>query len=175
MLRIVATLMITALLVPLAAHAAEDGDSETLKRLASSKHTLIDGIRQAERSNGQAISAKFEFEDGKFWLSVYTAKDGRSHDAEQNTLMELKGEADAAAWKPATEVFEDKKHLTRAAMQLTLMQLGRKGLADIVTEAARSQPGTPYSAIPSFKDGKAIVVVLFATPDGKSKAVNVSL
>jgi hypothetical protein len=56
------------------------------------KHTLVDGIRQAKQSNGAAISAKFEFKDGKFWLSVYTATDGRAH----NALMELKGEANAA-------------------------------------------------------------------------------
>jgi hypothetical protein len=165
----------TALIVPVVAHAAGSEDTETLKHLPAAKHTLIEGIRQAEQASGAAISAKFEFEDGKFWLSVYTAKDSRVHDAEHNALMELKGEANAAVWKPNTEVFEDKKHLTRSAMQLTLMQLTKKGLADIVTEASNGQSGTPYSAIPAVKDGKAVVVVLFATQDGKTKAVNINL
>jgi len=163
------------LFLPFAAHAADSGDAETLKHLPQSKHTLVDGIRQAEQANGSAISAKFEFEDGKFWLSVYTAKDGRARDAEHNTLIELKGAANAAAWKPDTEVFEDKKHLTRSATQLSLMQLSKLSLADIVGKASSGQAGTPYSAIPAIKEGKPVVVVLFALPDGKTNAVNVDL
>jgi hypothetical protein len=166
---------IIALFVPLAAHAADGSGAETIKRLPESKHTLVDGIRQAEQANGDAISAKFEFEDGKLWLSVYTAKDGLARDAEHNTLIELKGEPNAAAWKPATEVFEDKAHLTRSAMQLTLMQLSKMDLAEVVAKAAGGQKGTPFSAIPAVKDGKAIVAVLFATPDGKTNTVNVDL
>jgi hypothetical protein len=48
-------------------------------------------------------------------------------------------------------------------------------LADIVTNAASGQAGKPYSAIPAVKDGKAVVVVLFALPDGKLTAVPVDL
>jgi hypothetical protein len=174
MFRILSTALFIFLITSLTAGAA-GGDAETLKRLPQSKHTLVDGIRQAEQGNGSAISAKFEYEDGKLWLSVYTAKEGRARDAERNTLMELKGEPNAAAWKPATEVFTDKEHLTRSAMHLTLMQLTRMSLADIVAKAAGGQAGTPYSAIPAIKDGKAIVVVQFASPDGKSNTVNVDL
>jgi len=169
----IATLI--ALITPFTASAAGGGDAETIKRLSQSKHTLVDGIRQAEQANGSAISAKFEYEDGKLWLSVYTAKEGRGRDAEHNTLMELKGEPNAAAWKPEKEVFEDKEHLTRSAMHLTLMQLTKMGLADLVAKATSGQAGAPYSAIPAIKDGKAVVVVLFASQDGKSTTVNVDL
>jgi hypothetical protein len=175
MLRALSIAIVATLTVPLTAVAAGSADAETIKHLSESKHTLVDGIRQAEQANGAAVSAKFEFEDGKFWLSVYTAKDGRARDAEHNTLMELKGEPNAATWKPATEVFDDKEHLTRSAMQLTLMQMTKLSLADIVTKAASGQAGKPYSAIPAVKDGKAVVVVLFALPDGKSNAVSVDL
>jgi len=175
MLRVLTVAIVSALIIPFAARAAGAGDAETIKHLPESKHTLVDGIRQAEQTNGTAISAKFEFEDGKFWLSVYTAKEGLARDAEHNTLMELKGEPNAAAWKPDTEVFEDKAHLTRSAMQLTLVQLSKMSLADIVAKAASGQPGTPFSAIPAVKNGKAVVVVLFALPDGKTNAVNVDL
>ena len=174
MIRVVVVAMVAALAVPFIANSAS-ADAETTRHLPESKHTLVDGIHQAEQSSGAAISAKFEFEDGKFWLSVYTAKDGRSRDAEHNTLMELKGEPNSATWKPDTEVFADKAHLTRAATQLTLMQLTKTSLADIVKKAASGQSGTPYSAIPAVKDGKSVVVVLFALPDGKTGAVNVDL
>jgi hypothetical protein len=163
------------LLITSSTVGAAGGDAETLKRLPQSKHTLVDGIRQAEQGNGAAISAKFEYEDGKLWLSVYTAKEGHGRDAEHNTLMELKGEPNAAAWKPETEVFADKEHLTRSAMHLTLMQLTKMSLADIVAKAAGGQGGTPYSAIPAIKDGKAIVIVQLALPNGKSNTVNVDL
>ena len=170
---IVATII--ALGTSLAAHAADSGDAETVSRLASSRHTLIDAIRQAEKAGSSVISAKFEYEDGKLWLGVYAAKSGRVADAEHNTLIELKGEPGAAAWKPGTEVFADKEHLTRSAMQLTLMQLSKASLADIVTKASAGQAGTAYSAIPEVKDGRPVVVVMFATADGKTHAVDVNL
>jgi hypothetical protein len=44
-----------------------------------------------------------------------------------------------------------------------------------VKKAASGQAGTPYSAIPAVKDGRSLVVVLFALPDGKTNAVNVDL
>jgi|SRR5262245_3213526 len=175
MVRSIAAACIVAALVPLAAHADYGGNEETVKRLGQSKHSLVEAITQAEAANGVAISAKFEFEDGKLWLGVYTAKDGLGKDAEHNTLMELKGEPNAAAWKPGTEVFEDKEHLTRSAMQLTLMELSKLKLADIVKRASANHQGTPYSAIPAIVGGKPVVVVLVATPDGRTVAANVDL
>jgi hypothetical protein len=175
MLRVLKAIAVVILLAPCSSGSAASADKETVQRLAASKHTLIEGIRQAEQQNGAAISGKFEVEDGKLWLSVYTAKEGRDRDAEHNTLMELKGEPNAAAWKPNVEVFEDKAHLTRSAAQLTLMQLSKLSLADIVTKASAQQNGTPYSAIPAMKDGKPVVAVLFAAPDGKVATVNVDL
>lgn len=153
--------------------AAEGGDQGLLTRLKQSKHSLADGIAQAEKENGAAISAKFEIEDGKLLLSVYTAKSGLPSDAEHNALIELNGEATNAAWQPAVEVFEDKKHLTRSAMQLTLVQTSKLSLAEAVKKAEVAQPGTVYSAIPSVKDGNPVFDVKVATADGKSVAVTV--
>jgi hypothetical protein len=114
------------------AHGAGSVDADTTSRLSQSQLTLVEGIRQAAKTQGAPISAKFEFEDGKFWLSVYAAKAGMAADAEHNTLTELKGEANAPAWKPNVEVFEDKEHLSRAAMQLSVLQLSTMDLAAIV-------------------------------------------
>ena len=157
------------------ARSAGSADAETVSRLSQSKLTLVEGIRQAAKTQGAPISAKFEFEDGKFWLSVYTAKAGMEADAEHNTLIEVKGEANASAWKPNVEVFEDKEHLTRSAMQLTLLQLSRMDLVAVVEKAAAAGKGTPYSAIPAVKNGKPVVTVKFATPDGSSHSVDVAL
>jgi hypothetical protein len=157
------------------AWAGEDGAAETVKRLPESKHTLIDAIRQAEKTSGTPISAKFEFEDGKLWLSVYTAKNGKVPDAEHNTLMELKGEPKSAQWQPATEVFQDKEHIARSAAQLTLIQLSGSSLEGAVQKAISAQKGTPYSAIPRVKAGKPVLEVLVVAPDGKSTTVDVDL
>jgi hypothetical protein len=162
-------------LAPARASAADDGAAETVKRLPSSKHTLIDAIRQAEKSSGTPISAKFEFEDGKLWLSVYTAKDGKVPDAEHNTLMELKGEPGGAQWQPSTEVFQDREHVARSAAQLTLIQLSGSSLEGVVQKAVSTQMGTPYSAIPRVRSGKPVLEVLVVDPDGKSTAVDVDL
>ena len=174
-IRNLGTIAAAALLLPVLAYAAGGGDAETTQRLGGAKHTLVEGIKQAELKDGTAISAKFEFEDGKLWLSVYTARAGRAADAEHNTLIELKGEPTAGAWKPNVEVFEDKEHLTRSAGQLTLMQLSKKTLPELIAEAAAQQKGTAYSAIPMLKDGKPVVVVKFALPSGETTAVNVPL
>src|SRR4051794_22128970 len=106
---LLSSVLASVALAPSAARAEETGDAETIKHLAEAKQTLVDGIKQAEKAAGAAISAKFEFEDGRFWLSVYTAKEGRDKAAEDNTLMELKGEPKAPEWKPTTEVFADKE------------------------------------------------------------------
>ncbi len=149
----------------------EDAETKVLiGKLVGSKHSLLEGIAQAEKENGLAISAKFEFEDGKLNLSVYTAKQGRGVDAEHNTLMELGGDASAAKWTPEAEVFKDKEHLTRSATHLTLMQLTKS-----IEKAAAAQKGTVYSAIPAVKAGKAVVNVLVAAPDGKSVAVSIDV
>ena len=155
--------------------AAEDGTAETVKRLPESKHSLIEAIRQAEKTSGTPISAKFEFEDGKLWLGVYTAKGGKVPDAEHNTLMELKGEPGGAQWQPATEMFQDKEHIARSAAQLTLIQLSGSSLESAVQKAASAQKGTPYSAIPRVKAGRPVLEVLVAAPDGKSATVDVDL
>jgi hypothetical protein len=157
------------------AQGAESSDADTVSRLGQSKLSLAEGIRQAAKTQGAPISAKFEFEDGKFWLSVYAAKAGIGPDAEHNTLIELKGEPNTAKWSPNVEVFEDKKHLTRSAMQLTLLQQSKLDLAGIVEKAAALEKGTVFSAIPAVKNGRAVVVVKFATPGGASHSVDVAL
>lgn len=148
--------------------AAEHDDSALLGRLKDSKHSLADGIAQSEKENGVAISAKFEMKGETLMLSVYTAKAGLGKDAEHNALIELQGDAAKSAWTPETEVFEDKKHLTRSAMQLTLVQLSKLTLADVIKKTEAAQAGTVYSVIPSAKNGSAVFDVLVATADGKS-------
>jgi len=120
-----------------------------LKVLSNSKLSLADGIRQATKSTEIPISAKFELDDnGKLSLSVYTAENGLTTDAEHNVLKELSGSPESAAWNPEVEVFKDPEHLKRAAEQQTLMALSQMSLLDVIAKAQKQQPGTVFSVTP---------------------------
>lgn len=146
---------------------------DLVSQLENSKVTLAQGIQQAEKALGPAISAKFEIEDGHLSLSVYAAKEGLDTDAEHNVLMELAGDPTKDKWEPKSEVFEDKEHVTRAAMHLTLIQRAKTTLTAVLAKASAKQPGTVYSVIPAVKDRKPVFDVLVATPDGKSVALQI--
>ncbi len=96
----------------------EKEEKALLDALPKSKHTLVDGIQQAAaKSPEAAISAKFELDDGKLSLSVYTVAKGLAVDAEHNVLKELAGSPEAAKWAPKAETFADVPHVSRASQQ----------------------------------------------------------
>lgn len=164
---LVSIAIIAISLVGISLSAAEEDGGALLGRLKDSKHSLADGIAQSEKKNGVAISAKFEMKGETLMLSVYTARAGIGKDAEHNELIELIGDAAKASWTPEIEVFEDKQHLTRSAMQLTLVQLSGLTIADIIKKAEAAQPGTVYSVIPAVKDKKLVFDVKVSTTGGK--------
>src|SRR5262245_13531783 len=61
-------------------HAEEHNDPALIKSMTDAKITLQQGLTAAAQQ-GQPISAKFELEDGKLQLSVYTAKEGSFSEA----------------------------------------------------------------------------------------------
>src|SRR5207245_5684827 len=71
--------------------------------LGKSKLSLLAGIRQASQGSAKAISAKFELEDGKLSLSVYTAEKGLAVPAEKNVLQELSGKIGRASCRERGE------------------------------------------------------------------------
>jgi hypothetical protein len=137
-------------------------DEELLRALSTSKHSLAEAIQQLTKGAETPISAKFEIEDGKFSLSVYTAGKGLGVDAEHNVLQEYAGSPVSAAWEPKVEVFDDKEHIARSAQQLTLMSLSTASLVDVLKKAEKAQAGTVYSIKPVLRDRKAQFVVLTA-------------
>jgi hypothetical protein len=145
----------------------EKEEKALLDALSKSKHTLADGIQQAAaKSPEAAISAKFELEDGKLSLSVYTVEKGLGVPAERNVLKELAGSPLEAKWSPNAEVFKDVPHVSRASEQLTLMALSHHSLLDVIKKAGKDQPGTLFSITPVVHNRKPIFVVLVAA-DGK--------
>ena len=59
-----------------AEESSEKGNGEIAEALESVKVSLDDGL-QASEAQGTPISGKFEMDDGKLQLSVYTMKDGK--------------------------------------------------------------------------------------------------
>lgn len=126
-------------------------------------------------SGGAVISAKFEVEDGKFWLSVHAAQLGMKPDAEHNVLVEFKGVVTLETWNPRSEVFRDVAHVARSATQLTLLQTNKWSLEEAIKQASSVQTGTVYSAIPTVANGRPSVLVSFATGGRKSAVIEVDL
>ncbi|MBI3723199.1 hypothetical protein HY251_04485 [bacterium] len=156
----------TLLVAGLSIHGVRAGepDKKLLGALSKSKHTLEDGIREAEKSHGTAISAKFEFDDkGKLSLSVYTAGRGLGTDPEHNVLQELSGSPEADKWTPEVEVWKDVEHVSRSSRQHTLMALSSQTLLDILAKAEKKQPGKALSISPVVHDRKGAFAVTIAT------------
>src|SRR6267378_806397 len=152
-------------LIALAPLAGADDSKDTqalLEALGKSKLTLSDGVRQAEKGGAVPISAKFELEDGKLSLSVYTAGKGLSVPPEQNVLQELSGSPEQDKWQPTVEVFKDVPHVARSSQQLTLMALGKSSLANIIARARKTQSGTVFSVTPVMRNHKPVAEVLVA-------------
>ena len=149
-----------------AADSEKDEQAKLLKALPMAKHTLVAGIEQASaKSPEAAISAKFEVEDGKLSLSVYTAEKGLGVAAEHNVLKEYGGSPEAAKWAPEAEVFKDVEHVSRASEQLTLMSQSKHSLAEVAKKAEKDQPGTIFSITPILHNHKPVFVVLVAAKD----------
>ena len=116
--------------------------------------TMGQALAQTEAQNGVTIEAKFELDDaGKLSLSVYPAGQPVTFDAERNVFQEASADPTASPWTPSLDVFHDQEHLTRSARDLTLVQLSRRTLRDVV---ARVEPsGRVYWAIPTIQEGRA--------------------
>src|SRR3989449_7994488 len=136
---------------PTMAQEKENEYAALLKVLSNSKHSLADGIRQATKSTEIPISAKFELDDnGKLSLSVYTAENGLTTDAEHSVLKELSGSPEAAAWNPEVEVFKDRGHLKGAAGRQRLMVRSQWPAWDGMRKRRKRKPGTVFSVRPSL-------------------------
>jgi len=145
------------------ARAEDSKDAQALiDALGNSKLSLLDGVRQAASGGAVPISAKFELEDGKLSLSVYTAEKGLSVSPEKNVLEELSGSPEEAKWTPKIEVFKDVPHVARSSEQLTLMALGKSSLADMIARVQKTQSGTVFSVTPVIRNHKPAAEVLVA-------------
>lgn len=128
-----------------AVFAAEDdeGREALIKRLDTAKINLQQGLA-ASQQEGQPISAKFEIDEGKLQLSVYTVKDGKFFELLVDYL-------DGKVTK--SEPITKSDDLTAANSQRAAIATATTSLKDAVDKAvAASANLRAVSAVPDLKD-----------------------
>src|SRR6266853_956737 len=116
------------------------GQEALIKMLGAAKISLQQGLAASEQA-GQPISAKFEIEDGKLQLSVYTAKDGKSFEAVVNHVT-----GKVLKIEPITEGDD----LAAANAQSAAMAKAKTSLKEAIEKAiAQSANARAISVVPS--------------------------
>lgn len=153
-----AALAVALLAVPLGAFADDDDEKdaatqheELSRAMTDAKVPLERGISTAGTKEGTPISAKYEVEDGKLQLSVYTMKGEKFSEV----IVDHKT-GKVAKSKPITSG-ED---LTAASAQKQAMSQAKRSLASATTAATKDNPGyRAVSAMPRIEDGHPVATV----------------
>ena len=153
---IVIAVLVMSLTGPRPAFAVgpDEEQAELANAMGNVKVSLQQGLKASERE-GQPISGKFEVEDGKLQLSVYTAKEGKFFEVIVDHMT-----GTIAKVEPITEG-ED---LTHAKSQKAAMDRAKVKLGD-AAEKAKGNVGEALvvSAVPELKgDSPVAAVVLLA-------------
>jgi hypothetical protein len=131
MLAACAVVLFGSLLTPVQAADEAQERAELAKALAEAKVTLQRGL-QTSRAQGKPISAKFEVEDGKLQLSIYTLKgEGFS----EVVINPITGKVEKA------ETITDKEDLAYSTAQKAAMDKAKITLLAAVDKALKSNNG----------------------------------
>jgi hypothetical protein len=121
---------------------AEQDDAALIKAVSSAKVTLQKGLTASQRE-GRPISAKFEMENGKLQLSVYTEKNGKFFETEPITEDD-----DLADAKSQSAAMANAKTSLKEAVDKTV------GLNLAVGVTPDIKDGHPVASISVAKGGK---------------------
>jgi hypothetical protein len=131
------------------AWSAEQDDAALIKAMNGAKVTLQEGLTASERE-GRPISGKFEMEDGKLQLSIYTEKAGKYFEVIVNHMT-----GSVAKTEPITEGDD----LADAKAQSGAMA---KAKTDLKSATSRAAIGSRAVAVtPDLKDGHPVASVSF--------------
>ena len=140
---------------------SDDADQAALlKALPGAKVTLEQGIAQVAKGSEVPTEAKYEMEDGKLMLSIYTSAKGFTTAAEDNSFNEYGGDATVPTWTPKKEVFADLKHIARSAQYHTLLSMTKVTIPAIIQKV--SAQGTVFSVKEKIRNGKPVFEVMTA-------------
>src|SRR5260370_19629371 len=114
-----------------AEESSEKGSGELAEALESVKVSLDDGLRASE-AQGTPISGKFEIEDGKLQLSIYTMNDGKFFEV----IVDHKTGTVAK-----TEPITGGDDLTAAKAQAEIMAKAKSSLQDVAGKTVADNSG----------------------------------
>jgi len=162
---VIVGLLMVWLFFGMGVRSQDKNHAELAKAMAGAKVSLEQGLA-ASRHAGKPISAKFEIEDGKLQLSVYTAKG----DAFSEVVV------DHNTRKPAkTEAITSGEDLSAARTQDEAMAKAKQSLQGALAKVLKANPGfLAVSIFPALKDGHPVVEITLAKGD-EWKTVSESL
>jgi hypothetical protein len=132
------------------AWSAEQDDAALIKAVSRAKVTLQQGLTASQRE-GRPISGKFEMENGKLQLSIYTEKAGKFFEVIVDHVS-----GSVAKTEPITEGDD----LAEAKTQSAAMA---KAKTDLKSATSRAAVGSRAVAVtPDLKDGRPVASVSFA-------------
>jgi len=129
---------------------AEQDDAALIKAASSAKVTLQKGLTASQRE-GRPISAKFEMENGKLQLSVYTEKNGKFFEAIVDHMT-----GSIAKTEPITEGDD----LADAKSQSAAMANAKTSLKEAVDKTVGLS--LAVGATPDIKDGHPVASISVA-------------
>jgi hypothetical protein len=130
---------------------AEGGDEAALAAAMKNAAATLQGGLKASEAQGTPISAKFEIEDGKLQLSVYTMKG--------NDFMEIIADPNNGAIAKAEKI-TDAGDLKDAAEQKAAMAKAKVPLLNATETAVNANAGSrAVSIVPEMKNGQATAEV----------------
>jgi ribosomal protein L5 len=122
--------------------------------------TLEKGLMASEQA-GKPISAKFEVEDGKLQLSIYTMK--------SSEFIEVIVAPDSGSVKSAEKI-TDTDDLKAATAQKAAMDKSRMSLAAVTEQTTREAAGSrAVSTVPELRDGHPVAVITLLRDDKFTK------
>lgn len=148
---VLAVVAIIAAVGASAALADDPSDKAAMaKQIGSAKITLQQGLAAGE-AQGQVISGKYEMDEGKFQLSVYTAKGT----ALQEVIVDhTTGKIEKA------EPLSEAEDIVAGKKQVAVMAKGTTALKDAVDKAEKQAPGfRAVSVEPKSKANHPVAVV----------------
>ena len=130
---------------------AEGGDEAALAAAMKNASATLQGGLKASEAPGTPISAKFEIEDGKLQLSIYTMKG--------NDFMEVVADPNTGAIAKAEKI-TDAGDLKEAAEQKAAIGKAKVPLLNATETAVNANAGSrAVSIVPDLKNGQATAEV----------------
>ena len=154
--------------IPAVAAMSDKEKAELAPVVSGAKVTLEQGLA-ASKKNGKPVSAKFEMENGKPQLSVYTIKDGSKYF--EVIVDQTSGEITKAEPITGGDDLTEAKKLNDGMFRAT------RELREAVKEAKRDNPG--YSAVSVWSEMKdthsVATVTLVKENDWKTAVIDLTV